>query len=80
MSKYTPFGKEVRAYLTSSNTTQLSFAKGLSVTSPYISHLMTGKRNPSSRWVDLIADAMNATPEQRRDLHHKAAQQKGFKL
>ncbi len=80
MTKYTPFGKEVRHALTSNNTTQLALSRQLSVTSPYLSHLMTGKRNPSSRWVDLIADALNATPEQRRDMHLKAAQQKGFKL
>ncbi len=80
MTKYTPFGMEVRAHLTSRNATQLALAKDLYVTSAYISSLMSGRRNPSPKWVDRIADALNITSLQRQVLHTLAAQQKGFKL
>ena len=41
---------------------------------------VTGHKKPSPEWVELIADTLKLSPEQRRDLHVAAARQHGFKL
>jgi hypothetical protein len=42
--------------------------------------LITGHKKPSPEWVDLIADTLKLSPEQRQALHVAAAKQHGFRL
>jgi HD-GYP domain-containing protein (c-di-GMP phosphodiesterase class II) len=46
----------------------------------YVNQLITGHKKPSPEWVDLIADTLKLSPEQRQALHVAAAKQHGFKL
>lgn len=77
---YTEFGNSVSAKLTESNATTTDLAKMLNVGQPHVSLLLTGQRKASPRWTDLIADVLNLSDKERRELHLKAARSVGFKL
>ena len=77
---YTAFGATVGSALTASNLSQAVLATGMKTTSAQVTHLLRGYRKPSPKWVDLIADTLDMSEDERRDLHLKAARQYGFKL
>lgn len=58
----------------------VTLADRLGVTGPYVHHLISGRRLPSPQWLDLMADAMKLTKEQRVDLHRAGAIDHGYKL
>lgn len=77
---YTEFGASVSNSLTGANWSAADLARALNVTGSQVSHLMTGLRKPAPQWVDLIADTLNMSEDQRKELHRTAARQYGFKL
>ena len=79
-SRYaSPFGASVSVALADRMTqTDLAAKTGRSIA--YVNQLITGHKKPSPEWVELIADTLKLSPEQRQALHIAAAKQHGFKL
>ena len=76
----TDFGACVSQTLAQARMTQKDLASATSVHRTYVNHILTGRRSPSARWVDLVADATNMDEDKRRELHKEAAKAHGFKL
>ncbi|HSH63347.1 helix-turn-helix domain-containing protein [Methyloceanibacter sp.] len=66
--------------LAEARMTQTELAAKTGRSTAYVNQLITGHKKPSPEWVELIADTLKLSPEQRRDLHVAAARQHGFKL
>ena len=60
--------------------TQADLAARLAVTPAYVSNVTNGRKPASARWADLVADVLEMTKDERRDLHVAAAKDAGFKL
>lgn len=58
---------------------QSDIARANGVTAAYISRL-ANSASVSPEWVDLIADTMNASDEERARLHVAAARAKGYRI
>lgn len=84
--RHSHFGQEVKPLLESSGTSQVSLgvsisvARGEPVSTAYVNHTLSGAKKPNAEWVELVANALNVTPEQRARLHRAAAMDNGFKL
>lgn len=57
-----------------------SVARAAGVSPSYLSQMMTGKKLPSPKWTDLIADALHLSDVERQKLHVAVAKDVGFKL
>lgn len=80
-NKYsTEFGASASSMLADRSMTQTDLANSTGVSTAYTNALITGKKKPSAQWVDLISDALDLAPEERRKLHTAAAKAHGFKL
>lgn len=60
--------------------TQSAMAGSANISQPYLNQMMTGKKNPSPQWVDIIASTLKLDATKRRELHLAAARDFGFKL
>lgn len=76
----TNFSLSVRSALTERSMSQASLADNLDISSAYISKVLSGHRSPSAKWVDLVADSLQVSPERRVEMHRAAAKDLGFKL
>ena len=74
------FGNSVSVTLAERRMSQSDLAKSMNLTAGYVNNVIVGRKNPSARWVDLVADTLNATPAERQSLHIAAAKDHGFKL
>lgn len=74
------FGRELDLRLDEKGMTASGLAEAVDSPQPYVSQLMTGVRKAQPEWIDLVADAMKLTSEQRAALHHAAALDHGFRL
>ena len=72
------FGTSVSNLLTEAGLTKAELAARLGKSPAYISQTTTGVTKPSARWVNMVADVLKLTPEQRYNLHMDAAMDHGF--
>lgn len=72
------FGTSVSTLLTEAGMTKAELADKLGKSPAYISQTTTGVTKPSARWVNMVSDVLNLTPEQRYNLHMDAAIDHGF--
>ena len=79
-AKYGEFGSSVSRALTETRLTQTALANATGTSSSYLNQVMTGRKLPSAKWVELVCDVMELTPHQREELHRNAAKAHGFKL
>ena len=50
-------------------------------TSPsYLSHLASGRRKANAQWLELVADSLHLTENEREELYKAGARDHGFKL
>lgn len=76
----TLFGISTLCLIKNKGITQAGLARATGVSNAYANHLLRGRKVPSPEWVDLIADVVGATKEQRNKLHWAAARSAGYKL
>lgn len=74
------FAANVANMLSSRSMTQSDLASATDVSAKYVNHLMNGRKTPSPEWVEIIANTLNASPQERTDLHRSAAMAKGYKI
>ncbi|MBL8552434.1 MAG: helix-turn-helix transcriptional regulator [Hyphomonadaceae bacterium] len=55
-------------------------AKAAGSSQPYLNQVVRGERKPSADWLDLVADTMELTDEERAKLHRAGAKDQGFKI
>lgn len=55
-------------------------AEAVNVSPQYLSMFVTGARPVPPSWLDTMAQALELTPEERQDLHRRAARDAGFKV
>lgn len=83
MSKRAPktsFGLEVSASLAMRNLGQTDLANQLGKSVSYVNQTLTGKSPVNGDWVDLVANALDVSPERRAEMHRAAAKDAGFKI
>src|SRR5262245_32497040 len=76
----TAFGRALGQSLAARSMTFHEGATAVGVTRAYVSQLSKGERHPSPQWLDLVADTLQMTEEERVRLHRAAAADKGYKL
>ena len=59
---------------------QIELANALGKSASYTNQVMTGRKKPTPRWADLVADTLGLSAAQRAALHRSAAKDNGFKL
>lgn len=59
---------------------QYRAAKMAETSQPYLNQVATGRRRASAEWIDLIANALELSPEESERLHRAAARDHGFKI
>lgn len=74
------FGQKVAKLLKQRKRTQESLADAIGRSQSYTNQIITGQKSPSGRWADLVADALELAPEERKKLHAAAARDNGFKI
>jgi ribosome-binding protein aMBF1 (putative translation factor) len=80
-SKYgTEFGASVSRALAESRMTQTELAEGLGKSVSYTNQVITGRKKPTPKWADLVADVMGLSNRKRVELHRAAAKDAGFQL
>lgn len=79
-SDSTNFGRSVSNTLADLDLTQNDLSERLGKNPKYVNHTMTGYRKPSAEYVELVANALKLSEEQRIKLHRAAALDNGFKL
>lgn len=73
-------GSLLKKHLASAGTTQAEFARKAGLSMGYVNFVATGHRNPGPEWVDLIAEHLKLSTEQRAEMHRAAAKDHGFKI
>lgn len=74
------FGAAVTTIINDLGLTQADFARGVSFSQAYVSDVLNGRRSPTGRWADLVADALQLQEEERKKLHILAARDNGFDI
>lgn len=78
--KYDALGTAVSSTLAAVGRSQPSLAREVKCSTAYVNHVITGRRSPSGEWVDLIAAALEMSPEERAKLHLAAARRAGYNI
>ena len=60
--------------------TQYRAAKMAGTSQPFLNQVATGRRRASAEWIDLIAGALELSPEESERLHRAAARDHGFRI
>lgn len=76
----TEIGEALGASLTTYGVSQNTLATRTGVSQSYINQLVTGNKLPSGAWINLIADTVGLSNEERAALHRKAARSHGFDI
>jgi predicted small secreted protein len=76
----TSFGMAVAHNLAATHTTQADVARATQRSLSYVNQTITGAKNVSPSWVDLVADVLRLPSSERTRLHRAAALDQGFKL
>lgn len=74
--EYTEFGKALKKILIEKGVRVYDVAKGLGVSSAFVSSVITGKKNVPESWVDSLKKLLSLTEEESVLLSEKASQSK----
>lgn len=74
------FGRALDEQLAKRGMRQSEIAAATAHSPSYVNQTMTGKKPVPPQWVDLVADVIRATPEERAHMHRGAALDHGFKI
>jgi len=64
----------------SRSLTQKSVAEAAGTSAAYVSQIYSGKKTAGPKTVDTLADVMNASDQERSQMHRAAAADAGFKI
>lgn len=76
----TAFGQALDAQLAKRSLSQATLATSVGTSSSYVNQTMSGARNASPQWVNLVANSLALTEKERRELHTAAALDLGYEL
>ena len=76
----TAFAEALKEQLAAKELRQSDLARLTDVSRSFISHTIAGRKSISPQWADVIANAIDASEEERRRLHRAAALDAGFKI
>src|SRR5215472_15864057 len=76
----TSFAEALKEQLAAKELRQADLARLTDVSSSFISHTIAGRKSISPEWADVIANAIDASEEERFRLHRAAALEAGFKI
>ncbi len=76
----TEAGAALEKILSERGVSQYRVSKLSGLSQPYVNQVATGRRRASAEWIELIANALQLTPEEREALHRAAARDHGFKI
>ena len=79
-SKPTEAAAALDEILSRRGVSQYRVSKLSGLSQPYVNQIATGRRRASAEWIDLVANALDLTPEERQRLHRAAARDHGFKI
>lgn len=74
------FGTAFLEALETRSLNQTQAAESLGVSASYLNQTITGRKNVSASWADMVADVMRFSADERVKLHRAAASDQGFKL
>lgn len=66
--------------LSASGSNQTAVATQANISQAYLNQMMTGRRKPLPRHVELVAVALNLNVDDRLELNMQAARDYGFKI
>ena len=72
--------KALSKILRAKKITQYSAAAASETSQPYFNQVANGRRTPSADWLNLVANALNLSDEERVKLHRAAAKDHGFEI
>jgi transcriptional regulator with XRE-family HTH domain len=73
-------GKTLSKILRSRKISQYSAAAASETSQPYFNQVANGRRTPSADWLNLVANALDLSEEERVKLHRAAAKDHGFDI
>jgi transcriptional regulator with XRE-family HTH domain len=78
--KRSEFGKKVSDLLKQRDLSQEQLAFAVGRSQSYTNQVINGQKSPSAQWADLVANALDLSPEERKKLHAAAARDNGFEI
>jgi transcriptional regulator with XRE-family HTH domain len=79
-SKKGETGKTLSKILRTRKISQYSAAAASDTSQPYFNQVANGRRTPSADWLNLVANALGLSDEERVKLHRAAAKDHGFEI
>lgn len=76
----TAFGEALLRQIGTRAMSQSDLARKMSISRTYINRTVAGRTLPSPAWVNRAATAIDATQDERQELHQAAAQTRGYQL
>lgn len=76
----TEFGAALSVRLAERQMTQADLATAAGKAASYTNSVMSGRKGASPEWVNLIAQTLNLSTEERQKLHAAAARDHGFDI
>ena len=76
----TEFGASVSTALAEAKTTQNQLATDIGASPSYLNQMMTGRKVPTPKWVNLVADTLRLQEDRRKMLHSAAAKDAGYDI
>lgn len=79
-SNSSEFGASVSSALAEAKLTQNALATRIGASPSHFNQVLTGRKNPSAEWANLVAHALGLQEERRIDLHYAVARDLGLDL
>lgn len=73
-------GNALADLMTRRRTNNSAVAEKLGVSPQYVGAITRGDKHASAKWIDMVADVLRVTAQERVELHRAAARDAGFKL
>lgn len=73
-------GATLGRMLSERGLTQGLAASAANTSRPYFNQVLTGTRKANAAWLDLVAEALGLSDEERVTLHRAGAKDQGFRL
>lgn len=74
------FGASVSTALAEAKLTQNELAAEIKASPSHLNQMMTGRKTPTPKWVDLVADTLRLQGDRRKMLHSAAAKDAGYNI
>lgn len=74
----TEFGAALAVNLAQRRMTQLDLARSVGTSRSYTNQTMSGRKGASPQWVNLVAESLGLSAEERVKLHTAAARDAGY--